>query len=64
MALDSDQKRGSVIDLWIPFREWVAAPNATVAQSQQQSIVRMAAEPLADAPGGSTAYPNYYYQQL
>ncbi len=38
MALDSKQKRGSAINLGLPFRAWLAEPDGTLDASDRASV--------------------------
>lgn len=50
MALDTANKRGSVIGLSLPFRQWLATPDGTLASTDRASLLKMAATITPDAP--------------
>lgn len=52
MALDSKQKRGSVLGLSLPFRSWLAEPDATLANTDRLSLLRYGAAIAPASPGG------------
>jgi hypothetical protein len=43
MALDSKNKRGSAMLLTIPFRQWLAEPDGTLAVEDRMSLLKLAA---------------------
>lgn len=45
MALDSTQAQGSAIDLGLPWRQWQAAPVASIGPSERQSLLKLCATP-------------------
>ena len=40
MALDSKQKRGSVLGLGSPWRSWLAEPDGTLASTDRVSLLK------------------------
>lgn len=52
MALDSKQKRGSALDLTMPFRSWLSEPDGTIAATDRQSFVKLCTAVAFSAPGG------------
>jgi len=47
VSLDTKQKRGSVIGVSLPFRQWLAAPIGALGGSERQSLLKLASTPLA-----------------
>lgn len=45
MSLDTDQKRGSALDLSSPWRQWLAEPTASLTQADLLSLLRYCSEP-------------------
>jgi hypothetical protein len=45
VALDSTQAQGSAIDLGLPWRQWQAAPVASIGPSERQSLLKLCATP-------------------
>lgn len=46
MALDTKQLQGSAIDLGSPWRQWLAEPTLTPGFGEQQSLLKLCANPL------------------
>jgi len=50
MALDSANKRGSAIDLTLPYRQWLAEPDGVIALADRISLLKLAATFTVVAP--------------
>lgn len=55
-ALDSKQKRGSVINMGQPGRPWLAEPDGTLASTDRMSILTYASAVAPAAPGGNAPF--------
>lgn len=56
MALDSKQKRGSAVSMSLPFRQWLAEPDGTLANTDRMSMVKFASA-VAPAAASSANIP-------
>lgn len=57
MSLDSKQKRGSAIEMTMPFRIWCSEPNGSLGSEQRASILKLCSAVFeAAASDTGTAY--------
>jgi len=49
MALDTKQKRGSVLELSLPFREWLSDPDGSLAAGDRQALLKLGSAVAASA---------------
>jgi hypothetical protein len=47
MAFDTKQKRGSIIGVSLPFRQWLAEPIGAFSGSERLSLLKLSSTPLA-----------------
>lgn len=52
MALDSKQKRGSVLGFALPFRSWLAEPDGALGSTDRMSLLHYGSGVAAASPGG------------
>lgn len=55
MALDTKQKRGAVLNLTLPYRQWLAEPDGTLALADRQSLLKLGAAVSAAAGSHATS---------
>lgn len=60
MALDTKQKRGSVLDLTLPWREWLADPDSSLSVADRQALLKLGSgvfPATGDASGSGSVAP-------